>query len=83
MELVDERILKLWELLHVFPDETFTPSKCLMFQNKLFYDILYKYISNLCKGWGLPSKVIGEFEDTLEEFQPFFEDWVEMVCNLF
>jgi len=54
-----------------------------MFQNKLFYDILYKYISNLCKGWGLPSKVIGEFEDTLEEFQPFFEDWIEMVCNLF
>ena len=82
MELVDERIPKLRGLLHVFPDETFPPSECLMFQDELFYEVLCKYISDWCKGWGLPSEVIEEFEDTLGEFRPFFEDWVGMVCNL-
>ena len=83
MELVDERIPRLQELLHVFPDETFPPSKCLMFQHQLFYDVLCKYVSNWCKGLGLPPKVIGEFEGTLEEFRLFFVDWVGMVCNFF
>ena len=83
MELVDERIPKLRELLPVFPDETFTPSECLMFQDQLFYDVLYKYVSDWCKGFGLPLEVIGEFEGTLEEFRPFFVDWVGMVCNFF
>ena len=83
MELVDERISKLRGLLRVFPDETFPPNKCLMFQDQLFYDALCKYVSDWCEGWGLPSKVIEEFEDTLEEFRPFFVDWVGMVCNLF
>ena len=83
MELVDERILKLRELLRVFPDETFLPSECLMFQDELFYDILCKYVSDCCKGSGLPSEVIRGFQGTLEEFRPFFEDWVGMVCNLF
>jgi len=82
MELLDERISKLRGLLCVFTDETFTPSKCLMFQDQLFYEVLCKYISDWCKGSGLPSEVIGEFEGTLEEFRPFFEDWVGMVCNL-
>jgi len=83
MELVDERIPKLRELLLVFPDETFLPSKYLMFQDELFYDVLCKYISKWCKGQRLPSKVIGEFESTLEELRPFFVDWVGIVCNLF
>ena len=83
MQLVDEKIPKLRGLLRVFPDETFTPSECLMFQDELFYKVLCKYVSKWCKGWGLPSEVIGEFEGTLEEFRPFFEDWVGMVCNLF
>jgi len=83
MELVDERIPKLRRLLPVFPDETFTPSECLMFQDQLFYKVLCKYVSKWCKGLGLPSEVIGEFEGTLEEFRPFFVDWVGMVCNLF
>jgi len=72
MKLVDERILKLRELLPVFPDETFTPSKYLMFQDELFYKVLCKYIFNWCGGFGLPSEVIGKFESILEEFQPFF-----------
>ena len=54
-----------------------------MFRDELFYDVLYEYISDWCKGRRLPSKVIGEFEGTLEEFRPFFMDWVGMVCNLF
>jgi len=83
MQLLDERIPKLQELLPVFPDETSTPSKCLMFQDELFYDILCKYISDWCKGLGLPSEVIREFESTLEKFWPFFVDWVGMVCDLF
>ena len=83
MELVDERIPKLRELLPAFPDETFPPSECLIFQDELFYDVLYKYVSDWCEGWGLPSEVIRGFEVTLEEFRPFFEDWVGMVCNLF
>ena len=83
MELVDERIPKLRELLRVFPDETFLPSECLMFQDELFYDILCKYVSDWCKGSGLPSEVIRGFEGTLEEFRPFFVDWVGMVCNFF
>ena len=83
MELVDERIPKLRGLLCVFPDETFAPSECLMFQDELFYKVLCKYVSKWCEGSGLPSKVIGEFEGTLEEFRPFFVDWVGMVCNLF
>ena len=74
---------KLQELLHIFLDETFSPSECLMFQNELFYDVLYKYIYNWLKGLGLLLKVIGEFEDTLEEYQLFFVDWVEMIYNLF
>jgi len=82
MELVDEIILKLRGLLPVFPDETFTPSECLMFQDELFYDVLCKYVPKWCKDSGLPSEVIGEFEGTLEEFRPFFMDWVGMVCNL-
>jgi len=82
MELVDERIPKLRGLLRVFPDETFTPSECLIFQDELFYEVLCKYISKWCKGLGLPSEVIGEFEGTLEELRPFFVDWVGMVCNL-
>lgn len=81
MELVDKIIPKLWKLLHVFLDKTFTPSKYLMFQNELFYNVLYKYISDWCKGLELPLEVIGEFEGTLGEFQLFFIDWVEMVCN--
>jgi len=83
MELVDERISKLRELLCVFPDETFPPSECLMFQDQLFYDVLCKYISDWCKDSELPSEVIGEFGSTLEEFRPFFVDWIGMVCNLF
>jgi len=83
MELVDERITKLRELLPVFPDETFLPSECLTFQDELFYDVLCKYVSKWCKGLGLPSEVIGEFESTLVEFRPFFMDWIGMVCNLF
>jgi len=83
MELVDERISKLRELLRAFPDESFPPSECLMFQDQLFYDVLYKYVSDWCKGSRLPSEVIEEFEGTLEEFQPLFMDWVGMVCNLF
>jgi len=83
MELVDERIPKLRGLLRVFPDETFPPSECLMFQDELFYKVLCEYVSKWCKGRRLPSKVIGEFEGTLEEFRPFFEDWVGMVCNFF
>jgi len=83
MELLDERIPKLWRLLRVFPDETFPPSECLMFQDELFYKVLCEYVSDWCKGWGLPSEVIGEFEGTLEEFRQFFVDWVGMVCNLF
>jgi len=83
MQLVDEKIPRLRGLLHVFPDETFTPSECLMFQDELFYNVLCKYVSDCCEGSGLPSEVIGEFEGTMEEFRPFFEDWVGMVCNLF
>jgi len=83
MELVDERILKLQELLRVFPDETFLPSECLMFQDRLFYDVLYEYVSDWCKSRRMPSEDIREFEGTLEEFRPFFVDWVGMVCNLF
>jgi len=83
MELVDERISKLRGLLRVFPDETFPPRECLMFQDELFYEVLCKYISNWYNGWGLPSEVIREFEGTLEEFRPFFMDWVGMVSNLF
>ena len=83
MELVDERIPKLRGLLRVFPDETFPPNECLMFQDQLFYKVLCKYVSDWCKGFGLPSEVIGEFEGTLEEFRPFFVDWVGMICNLF
>jgi len=84
MELVDERIPKLRELLPVFPDETFTHSECLMFQDQLFYDVLCKYISDWYKGSGLPSVVvIWNLEGTLKEFRPFVVDWVEMVCNLF
>ena len=64
-------------------DETFPPSECLMFQNELFYDVLYKYIYNWWKGLGLLLKVIREFENTLEEYQLFFVDWVEMIYNLF
>ena len=45
-----------------------------MFQNKLFYNVLYKYISNWCKDFRLLLEVIGEFESTLEEFQSFFVD---------
>jgi len=74
MELVDERILKLRGLLRVFPDETFPPSECLMFQDKLFYNILCEYISDWYNSWGLLSEVIREFEGTLEGFQPFFVD---------
>ena len=83
MELVDERISKLRKLLRVFPDETFPPRECLMFQDELFYDVLCKYISNWYNGWGLPSEVIRGFESTLGEFRPFFMDWAGMVCNLF
>ena len=83
MELVDERISKLRELLHVFPDKTFTPSECLIFQDRLFYDVLCKYVSNWCKGLRMPSEVIRGFEGTLEEFRPFFVDWAGMVCHLF
>ena len=54
-----------------------------MFQDQLFYEVLCKYVSKWCKGWGLPSEVIEEFEDTLGELRPFFVDWVGMVCNLF
>ena len=56
------------------------PSECLMFQDQLFYDVMCKYVSDLCKGSGLPSEVIGEFEGTLEKFRL---DWIGMVCNLF
>ena len=83
MELVDERIPKLRGLLRVFPDETFPPSKCLMFRDELFYNGLCEYVSNWCKGSGLPSEVIEESEGTLGELRPLFEDWVGMVCNLF
>jgi len=94
MELVDERISKLRGLLRVFLDETFPPSESLVFQafppseslvfqDELFYNVLCKYVSNWCEGSGLPSDVIREFEGTLEEFRPFFVDWVGMVCNLF
>ena len=83
MESVDERISKLRGLLPVFPDESFPPSQCLMFQDKLFYKVLCKNVSDWCEGSRLPSEVIGEFEVTLEEFRPFFMDWVGMVCNLF
>ena len=83
MELVDVRIPRLRELLRVFPDETFPPSACLMFQDQLFYNVVCKYIYDWCKDWRLPSKVIGEFESTLEELRPFFEDWVGIVYNLF
>jgi len=83
MELVDERIPKIRELLRVFPDETFTPSECLIFQDWLFYNVLCEYVSEWCEGFGLPSGVIRRFEGTLEEFRPFFVDWVGMVCNLF
>jgi len=83
MELVDERILKLRGLLRVFPDETFTPSECLIFQDELFNDVLSEYVSDWCKGSALPSEVIGELEGTLEGFRPFFMDWIGMVCNLF
>jgi len=74
MQLIDKRILNLWELLPVFPDENFLPSKYLMFQGELFYSILCKYASDWCKGLGLPLEIIGDFESTLEEFQPFFVD---------
>jgi len=83
MELVDERISKLRKLPHVFPDETFTLNECLMFQDRLFYNVLCKYVSEWCEGSGLPSEVIRGFESTLGEFWPFFMDWVGMVCNLF
>jgi len=83
MELVDERIPKLRRLLRVFQDETFPPSECLMFRDQLFYDVLCKYVSDWCKGSGLPPEVIGEFEGTLEGFRPFFMDWVGMVRHLF
>ena len=83
MELVDERISKLRELLPVFPDETFPPRECLVFQDELFYGVMCNYVSDWCKDSGLPLEVIGEFEGTLEEFRPFFEDWVGIVCNLF
>ena len=82
MQLVDEINPKLRGVLRVFPDETFPPSECLMFQDQLFYNVLCEYVSKWCKGLGLPSEVIGEFESTLEELRPFFEDWVGMVCNL-
>ena len=52
-----------------------------MFQDELFYDVLCKYVSDWCEGLELPSEVIGEFEGTLGEFQPFFMNWVGMVCN--
>jgi len=42
---------------------------------------LCKYISNWYEGSGLPLEVIREFESILEEFQPFFMGWVEIVCN--
>jgi len=83
MQLIDKRILNLQGLLSVFPDENFLLSKCLMFQSKLFYSVLCEYASNWCKGLGLPLEIIGGFESTLEEFWPFFVDWVGMVCNLF
>ena len=83
MQLIDKRILNLWELLSVFLDENFLPGKYLMFQGKLFYSVLYKYASDWCKGLGLPLEIIGEFESTLEEFRSFFVDWVRIVCNLF
>jgi len=54
-----------------------------MFQDELFYDVLCEYVSEWCEGSGLPSEVIREFEGTLEEFRPFFMDWIGMVCNLF
>ena len=54
-----------------------------MFQGKLFYSVLYKYASDWYKGLGLPLEIIRELKSTLKEFQPFFVDWVEMVCNLF
>jgi len=60
MELVDERISRVRGLLRVFPDETFPSSECLMFQDELFYNALCKYVSKWCKGFGLPSEVIGE-----------------------
>ena len=66
MELVDKRIPKLQELLCVFQDE-------------LFYQVLCKYVSDWCRGLGLPLKVIRKFEDILEEFRLFFVDWVEIV----
>ena len=82
MELVDERIPKLRELLSVFPDETFPPNECLMFQDQLFYNVLCEYVSDWCRGLRMPSEVIGEFEDTLEEFRLFFMDWIGIVFNL-
>jgi len=83
MELVDEIISKLWELLPVFPDETFPPNECLMFQDELFYDFLYECVSDWCKGLRMPSEVIREFEGILEELWLLFMVWVGMVCNLF
>ena len=83
MQLVDERIPKLRGLLPVFPDETFPPSECLMFQDELFYGVMCNYVSDWCKDSELPSEVIEEFGSTLEEFWPFFVDWVGMVCHLF
>ena len=85
MQLVDEINPKLRGVLRVFPDETFPPSECLMFQDELFYNVLCKYVSNWCEGSGLPSEVIRGFEGTLEELRPFFVDWVGTVgtvCNL-
>ena len=82
MELVDERIPKLRELLPVFLDETFPPNECLMFQDQLFYNVLCEYVSDWCRGLRMPSEVIGEFEDTLEEFRLFFMDWIGIVFNL-
>jgi len=83
MQLADERISRLRILLPVFPDETCPPGECLMFQDELFYNVLFKYVSNWCKGLGLPSEVIERSEGTLKEFRPFLVDWVKMVSNLF
>ena len=82
-KLVDERISRVWGLLHIFLDETFPSSECLMFQNELFYNALCKYVSKWRKGFEPLLEVIGEFEDTLEEFWLFFIDWIGMVYNLF
>ena len=82
-KLVDERISRVWGLLHVFLDETFPSNECLMFQDELFYNALCKYVSKWCKSFEPLLEVIGEFEGILEEFWLFFIDWVGMVYNLF